>query len=369
LASPLAVKSPDRSPSNTAEALPASQRVSKFATQELERAGLVEIGEKLRAGVGLHQGELERLADRVSPLHLAKLVELVYPLRQDVLLRPVCHLPLAQLIEETGRRQALQSTEQEITTLAAKLAPGEMVHLALDRWNGKFPPEDLLGVLQGVSLSTSEVKYTFLGPSTAEVRLFTKTFSGAEEDQLMQALGSLLNAGVATIEGGDDLQVLKAAASCGFFLHVGQKVSCVPKEGNGQGSSHAPKLSGTFLSQLQLIQTELAAARRLSAWFPGSEGPLDSENLAPHLPLGLQLLRAISLGRLLLPEAARIRAPLSLLGIKLAHTALLFGADDLGFAALDNRTAQLLGVPLLREVKETVEGHTSDERLIVQQEL
>ena len=47
-----------------------------------------------------------------------------------------------------------------------------------------------------------------------------------------------------------------------------------------------------------------------------------------------------------------MQAPLALFGYKAADVALRFGANDLGFAAINDETAQRLELPLLSEAEE-----------------
>ena len=73
--------------------------------------------------------------------------------------------------------------------------------------------------------------------------------------------------------------------------------------------------------------------------------------------LGLEMLRIIALGRLLLPEVEYIRAPFSILGPKAGHIALAFGANDIGFAAVDSQSAKALGVLKLSQVSDIINQH------------
>ena len=99
-------------------------------------------------------------------------------------------------------------------------------------------------------------------------------------------------------------------------------------------------LSKSFVDELLLVRRELAPAGKVTAWFPWAVSSSST-----------QLIRAIALGRLALRSVPRIRAPLSLLGPNVAQAALEFGANDVGFAAVDSYTAQGLGICPLSEIE------------------
>ena len=56
------------------------------------------------------------------------------------------------------------------------------------------------------------------------------------------------------------------------------------------------------------------------------------------------MLRAVALGSLALPDVLYVRAPITRLGEKVSHIALHFGANDLGFVAVDELSARRLGI-------------------------
>lgn len=77
---------------------------------------------------------------------------------------------------------------------------------------------------------------------------------------------------------------------------------------------------------------------------------LDRSQPKEAAPLGLEIARAIAIARLVLPEVPLVRAPISLLGAKLAHIALYCGAQDLGYIALDMTAAEQSGLLRLQDI-------------------
>ncbi len=93
-----------------------------------------------------------------------------------------------------------------------------------------------------------------------------------------------------------------------------------------------------FCRRLVGLRDELPSALSAGdiAWYPALEKPLDREDSAAGGFTGMEVLRAIAIARLLLPDEVEIRAPLVALGPKLAQVALDFGASHLGFVAMDS---------------------------------
>lgn len=115
----------------------------------------------------------------------------------------------------------------------------------------------------------------------------------------------------------------------------------------------SPRIIGQPLADWAVFCRTLMATRddrssngRLRAWIPLLEKPLDQEIGCDGGFTGVEVLRAIALARLVLPAEIEVRAPLAMLGPKLAQVALDFGASHLGCVALDGQTP---GDPLVAE--------------------
>jgi len=107
----------------------------------------------------------------------------------------------------------------------------------------------------------------------------------------------------------------------------------------------SPQCIGQSLSEWESFCRTLIATRgRVSsgaaavAWYPILDEPLDQLGGGAGGFTGVEVLRAIALARLLLPAEIEVRAPLALLGPKLAQVALDFGASHLGYVAFDGQT-------------------------------
>lgn len=345
---------------NVAESFPVEhlprqkRRVGAFAERCLAEARVSEIAEKLLIESPLTIAEAEHLANAVALPVLAKLIEVtravvprgVGPLR----IRPVISLPVGQILVQDPT-SALEKCQQYLANLSEQLAVPGPIALTVDSWVGDFRYQDVLTVLgQLAHFTPNDNSFIPLGPSTVEIKELCQRiqFQGAAPETLRELLGEFQANGVASIEGGCDLVIHEVAGALGFQLSMGQSV----EKGIVEASDKQRPINFTrdFIETLFLIRSQLLPLRQVSVWFPWSQQILDRGSFCEDQPLGEQLLRAIALGRLLLPEVPFIRAPLSMLGAKVAHVATQFGANDLGFAAVDSQTAEVLGIARLSEV-------------------
>jgi hypothetical protein len=93
----------------------------------------------------------------------------------------------------------------------------------------------------------------------------------------------------------------------------------------------------TYCRQLIAFRDELGATSEPVAWYPKVNGSPDENASSKDDYTGVEVLRAVALARLLLPENVQIVAPLAALGPKLAQVALDFGATHLGFVTCDGQ--------------------------------
>lgn len=331
-------------------------QIGGFAFDKLAQADLLIIANKLIGNEPLTAGELQYLVCDVDIIYLGKLSELVRKSsKEDVRLRPVFYLDLGAALEKGKLTNAKEEAREAIRRVDEQLNLTQPLYLAIDTWRGKFRFETLIEIL-GELASDSKLNHelTPLGPSSAELKeILRNDDTEASRDRV---LTHLWNSGVRSIEGGFDLDIHKLAADKGFTLSVGQMIdreSFALKDVGEVGSGKTP-----FVEQLELMRDCLLSSGQLSVWFPWSINRLDGLGINLNGPLGLQMLRAVSLGRLLLPEIQYIRAPLSLLGPKLSHIALAYGANDLGFAAVDSTSAKKLGIAKLSETVSIINEHS-----------
>ncbi len=100
-----------------------------------------------------------------------------------------------------------------------------------------------------------------------------------------------------------------------------------------------------WVATLLAVRDAIHATGRFAAWYPALTAALDQSSLPDGEPSGLEVLRAIALARLLLPDDVAIGAPVTTLGVKVALTALDFGASYSGPLAADRQTADALRLP------------------------
>jgi hypothetical protein len=251
------------------------------------------------------------------------------------------YVPLASLLETLSRTDALAHARELIARCGEHLEQSLPLFLAIDRWSGGNSPKMLLELIaELVATFTLGRKISIIGPSTAELLALAAQNESAKAAALENLLQVFRDGGVHCVEGGSDLKVHRLATELGLNVAVGQPVREVT----------------TFAQDLWELNQQLGASGLLAVWFPWSttplDGPITGSTGSKTEPLGLQLLQAIALARLLLPHVPRIRASVSLLGINMANLALAFGANDLGYAAVDSDTSRALGIARLSDCLE-----------------
>lgn len=322
------------------ETVPGPAR-SRFLAAQLAEHGLDSIAELVSAGLPLTEDEAERLLT-VSPALLLRIIEgredLALP-RLTEALRPVFFLPVSSMLAEHGRDAGRAELETMVATANALRPEGTSLTIAVDGWQnhrGRFavPNELVLDTL--AELVSGNPDLTIGGPTSGELKSLLS--DETDSQALEELLAGFVRAGIRTLEGGGDLRVHRAAAEAGFRLVYAQNLV---RSRIIQTGEQAP---GRFLAELFRIREELIPLRALDTWHPLTSVVLDFGTPKQEAPLGLELLVAIALGRACLPEVARIRAPISLFGMKVAELAMRFGANDLGFAAIDSQSAEQLGL-------------------------
>lgn len=337
---------------------------SRFTELAFEKAAVVDIAQNLLDRRPLSFLQVEHLVNNVEPPVLAKLVEIVHSVTDvsGVRLRPLIFVPLAKILEQHGKDKALDIALLRINSVARGLSVNlSSVFIAIDRWHGNFERDELLEVIYA-ALSQSALAEILIcvGPSTSQLLKLEGNVSG-EEDRLSRLdiiLANLRMVGIGSIEGGSDIEIHLLAAARGFSLSFGQEVRRLASMRSlGRGQDKAGKQAGfdnSFADCLLAISDKLAFTGKLNTWYPWAKNCVDSFCLDGGCVLGVQLLRAVALGRLLLPNISHVRAPLSLFGVKMAHVALSFGANDFGYAALDAETADLLGISRMSDCVDVI---------------
>ncbi len=341
-----------------------SLNLTGFIEQTFSAHGLLPIAEKAARGELFSREEAEILKDLRLPL-LGKLVEL-----QSTSLRnhnsqelhPVFLFPLATLLEERGEEHAIIAAKAALEKLSLHISSRKKIYFAIDRWIGKFELPQLLNTFSAMFENNSiNFQVIPLGPSTRELleMLHLTEANSIEEFFSGEFFAAFRKAGIDSIQGGGDIEVLECAIKNEFSVALGQM--CVEKISINEEEKF--QFDSRFLDSIFAIREKLLGNDYFTTWFPWAPVPVGEESNLRVAPLAVDLLRAVALGRLLLPEVRYIRAPLSLFGIRLAHVALSFGANDLGFAAVDASTASGLGIIKLSDACDILNQHVIHEKI------
>ena len=358
---------------NTAEIIEAPPVVVEveakrsFGLAMLARAGLAEVAAHVCAGRDLLNeislDQRKTLVQEASLPLLLKLIELrpkkdsTAAVPSTVRCRPVTCLPLGEIFEQASHTRAevrareltLAEFDRRVDRLLQHDGLPPRLFVALDRWSGRFGLDAYLSVLGEVSRRMGP-RFVWVGPSTAEIRVMLQSGGVRDVDSLLTRLTEI---GVRSIEGGFDREILAAALRHKFAVAAGQPVILSPGA-TLEGFLEDAVNGFEYLRQISSAETGI------QVWFPWSATQLDRGAVSAETPLAGVLVRLIALARLFLPEVRFIRAPITLMGVKAAHVAVEFGANDLGYVAFDSDTAVALGVARWSELSDTFARHGTE---------
>lgn len=342
--------------SNTAEQLFSGVSLSSFVRAELQRAKMLDVAETILAQELLEYRLALKLATASLPV-TAKLVELFAAQNGAEALssprvKPAFFFPIAQLLEERGAQHALSACQEALRRVQETAIANRSLFLAIDRWSGEFALSGLLEVLTQVTQDAAlELDIVPVGPSTSELEeIFSKSGEASPSEYFSdEFFTQFKEAGVSSIEGGNNLDLLLVAAENNMNVAVGHNVSGL----SGDVNAARRIAREQFIDELFAMRETLEPTDNFSDWFPWF---VNNDPNTPA-PLATDILWAIAVGRLLLKNVFFVRAPVSLLGPKLAHVALTFGANDLGFSAIDSSTADALGIAKLSDTAAIISEH------------
>jgi len=318
---------------------------SGFSLKKLEQAGLEDLVPHALEALPYSEEQASRLLLLPLPL-LGALANLQPRSEVRARLRPLIFSPVQKSLAEN---RTLPEIASEIRTAIhharSFFGPYTPLSLAVDDWHsGDF--SSLLEVLTELSHEDLNI----LGPSTSEIKLIAHRVYSVSDPEVSvptDIFEQLSKAGIKNIEGGGDLRVHLAAAERGFqltYTHNLVRTRLLSSSTPGKGASSTQYHTDSFLSEIYALRKALLPNKGVDTWALWSSWLLDSSIPQPDAPLGLEVLRALLLARLLLPEIKWIRAPLSLVGMRLGEIAAEFGISDFGFVAVDAESAKRLGL-------------------------
>lgn len=345
------------------QAISLESLLGNFAFKRLGELGLLQLAEQIMERQSIDLGQAHLLFRTSLPV-LGKLVELhCHTYQREIVknplqvVKPLCYIPLAETLEKTGFVQTKSYFQMLLNEIYQTSELNQPLYITIDRWWGTFDLPTLLELIFELTQNNGTSCFLPLGPSTAEIKKLIK-YSGKETvDEVIteEFFLTFTAAGINAIHGGIDFSIHSVLASIGFEVNLSQDLT--------KGREHA--LFGIqeqfnkgvldiqeqrFLNSIAYIRDSILGSGKLCSWSPWISAVLDSGANPVDSPLGLELLSRIALARLFLADVASIVAPIYLMGTRLSSAALFFGANDLGFAAIDSQTADQLGIPRLGDI-------------------
>jgi len=303
-----------------------------LAERELHRAGLWDDARAFVAGGTWSAAALLHAAQLSLPL-LGALVRACGrgpTSRQEAGCDRVIACP-AEVLHEAECGPARRDVERR---LAAAGDGGPLWLIPTAWWQGAAAPDtwvDAAGRLQPwLSGLQCQHRVRLLGPLLCRP---------TESDFSADVLGELRTAGVERLFVGSDLALQRRAAAAGMSTILAQPVVSATELCHG-------------LIDLRPLVDDPAT---WIAWQPQVDRPLGDATLDDDAPAGRDVLRAVALARLALPERVAVRMPLAAVEPKTAGVALEFGAAHLGWLAADAATAEALHLPQVADLADLFE--------------
>lgn len=321
--------------------------VSPLLLRAIKDPQLVSIAKKVARKALLNEREAFAITQASLPviLKLIELSKLTVSSEKHIRIRPLLCVPIGESLKSHNKEETLSHCLLYAEQATKGFTSEKEIYIVPDFWSGTHSIYDLLWVLSKLKENANDsFSLSPIGPSFLECAQIQSNY-----DLTFEALLSALrNAQVPSLAGESSLDSLLQATKMGFDLALGQSL-----EISNSGDVNWEK----FIDTIFAYRTLLLKSGNIKSFRPLSNHPIDSVQVQPQAPLANTLFKAISIARLLLPEVPFIRAPLSIFGMKAAHVAVHYGANDFGFGALDTSSQEKLGLMLYKDVLEVINQH------------
>lgn len=316
-----------------------SDKKAKSCSQERflnssEPYSFKKICEKICAKEALSTIEITTLADASLP-QLLKCVEIAktnYSFK-PIRLKAAFFVPINKLIADKGKEFAIEVTTTLIQRMAQTLESDATLYFKIDTWIGATPFETLLDALDTIlQISSSSFHIAVIPPNIDELTsLWHSTNKSLNQYFSRELFSQLCRIGIQTIIGDTQHQILSIAATHGCNLSIRSKLTCASSMQQfcitllkSHSASYRQKISSLALIVDDMIQLRL------------------NPTIA---------FRAVATTRLLFTEVDYIGIDVSLFDPALVRLAAQFGANDFGYAGIDNHTASSLNIPTLSDTE------------------
>lgn len=309
-----------------------------FSLRTLRECGLLNVGEKIVNGVSLSIEEIERLLGGVTLAALMQLVKLCGGARDLPEPIPLVVLPISSLLAGSDKHIAVET----LTTYLRGISYKEL-RVVIDRFDHTSLDAGLLEAIAEIAACRSGLK--IVGPPAEEI------FSACNDEMLAGAGASKsipLDWGSNAYGELESLLVKLRSAGVERL-----RPSCQPKALALTSKLGIPTSLVTDLDQfssnkelaIELLEIDAftSTGSKIDVWIPGILSITQKTRQKNGIE-DARLLRSLAVGTLVLKNISTRRATsryFSLGGIELAPC---FGANDLGFGAVDQVTSEALSL-------------------------
>ena len=298
----------------------------------LEACGLLEIAQRVLDHEPLDVTQVAQLLSNASIAGLMKLVNLAAPATEILPLpKPLVHLPLEGWIRKTSPDEARDTAVRFLRAI-----PFSEIDVVID-W---FNYSDLQRLLDlSAELVRRRPGVRFIGPSLEELVEWLESSSGKKAERglvtstLDELLFALRRAGFYRLKYATDLDLLDKYNVL-ERLHDSGLMSVVATPVGGRAGYHE------IAQEIVRLRERWSSRELIDVWLPSFERNQDGARIRDAV-VDMQLLRVLAVGAICLADVPVKRASSSFLSLEAMSLARSFGANDLGFGAVDETTSEV----------------------------
>ncbi|RMG44052.1 MAG: hypothetical protein D6719_02725 [Candidatus Dadabacteria bacterium] len=304
-------------------------KLNPFIERCLKEYHALDIGHKVLSGERLTTDEMKFLVEKASTGLLLKLIELCPGrLRELRLPQPILVLPLSSWLWECSELELIERSFKRIAECASS-RPAVLVD--------QIPFERLK---TSITRLFSEIRQRFgpvkiLGSSVGEIMGTRAGGSGSLPDDLVVSrLIQLKEAGLSGVLGTAATERLHLLKEVGLTYAVRTNLDLISSDQE-------------IVDVLKHLREVMDRDRTLDLWIPSL---LERGSAAAEL----RVLRVAAIGAIVLDKIRFIRATSVALSLEGMRMAKRFGANDFGYGAVDDFTADALGIDRIERLREVL---------------
>lgn len=316
--------------------------LTEFSRACLSRFGFARIADRIADGLSLGVRDVEMLLSKASLPVLMKLVEIRHGADECVEPLPLVVLPLSTWVSRYCPTQILELSQGLLRSIGHK-----QLRVVIDEIDYSKLDGELFAVLR--EISTCRPGVTLVGPSVDDVVSWVVSAASRGDDRELGKFEKLLHrlreAGVGRLQPSSVVDVLKTVREAGFPASLVTNVT--------------EFTSALDLSKELLRVNDIAKQQPIDVWVPGySAGAVSASSRSS---MDFRLLRVLAVGTLCMDAVPYRRASTRFFSVNAIQFSRFCGANDFGFGAVNEITAQAMHLEKLERLREAIGSEVSAE--------